>query len=128
MTGSRMLWLMVLVVADAQARDPFVPPQVIRCVTELPTLNQWRLQGVIGRESDWRGCLLSPQGQALTVVPDSHFPVSPWQIGEINGQSIRFRATESCEERQFSLRLKGRLYEKDNHRHAVAADDQQPRQ
>lgn len=120
------MWLITLVIVEAQARDPFAPPPVIRCVTELPALGQWRLQGVIGRESDWRGWLLSPEGQVLTVVPDSHFPIYPWQISQINGQSISFRATQSCEEQQFSLRLKGRLYEKDTHRDAVVADDQQP--
>lgn len=128
MKGSPVLWLVTLMVASAQARDPFVAPQVARCVTELPTLSQWHLQGVIGRDNDWRGWLLSPQGQVLAVVPESNFPVYPWQISEINGQSISFRATQSCEEGQFSLRLKGRFNEKDRHRHAVVADDQQPRQ
>lgn len=118
-----LLWLLA---AAAFARDPFAPPESANCLGELPGLTQWRLQGIIGREHDYRGWLRSPQGKSVAVRADSPFPLYPWQVGKIDQYSISLQVAAGCVQGQFSLRLKGRAYEKDSHRPAVVADKQQP--
>lgn len=120
-----LLWLLSAMVA---ARDPFAPPVTARCEGKAAELNQWRLQGVIGRSGDFRGWLRSPQGQSLRVMAHSPFPVAPWQVDDIGPQSISLRTASGCGEQHFSLQLKGRAYEKDSDRHAVADDRLRPRQ
>ncbi|MFS2221827.1 HofP DNA utilization family protein [Pantoea sp. B65] len=120
-------WLLGLLCGAVDARDPFVPAVSASCLREVPAPSQWRLQGIIGREADYHGWLLSPQGETLVVANRGQFPLYPWQIGDIQRLSIQLQAAQSCQPRQFSLQLTGRLYEMDAHR-ATAAQPNRARQ
>ncbi|MCU5771858.1 DUF2531 family protein [Erwiniaceae bacterium BAC15a-03b] len=120
--AARLLWLLWLLSGVAAARDPFAPSETASCLQQVPALTQWRLQGIIGRAADYRGWLLSPQGQVVTVANSGDFPLYPWEVSEINGAAIHLQAVQSCEPRGFSLRLKGRNDEMDNHHDVSTAE------
>ena len=109
-----------LLCAAATARDPFSPLTLARCTQQAPELSQWRLQGIIGRPGDYHGWLYSPQGQNVRVTPDSVLPIYPWQVSEISALALHLHTGQPCARQQFSWRLQGRLYEKNDDRDAAA--------
>ncbi|MBP2168642.1 pilus assembly protein HofP [Erwinia toletana] len=125
---ARLLWLLWLLSGVAVARDPFAPAETASCLQPAPALTQWRLQGIIGRADDYRGWLLSPQGQVVTVASTGDFLLYPWEVSEINGVAIHLQVAQRCEQQRFTLRLKGRDYEMDNHRDTGAAESTGPQQ
>ncbi len=112
--------MLALLSATTTARDPFSPLTLARCTQQAPELRQWRLQGIIGRPGDYHGWLYSPQGQNLRVTPDSVLPLYPWQVSEISALALHLHTGQPCARQQFSWRLQGRLYEKDDDPDAAA--------
>lgn len=114
--------------AAVMARDPFSPLTLARCTQQAPELSQWRLQGIIGRPGDYHGWLYSTQGQSVRVTPDSVLPLYPWQVREISALALHLHTGQPCARQQFSWRLQGRLYEKDDDPHAAAVQPIRPQQ
>lgn len=112
--------MLALLSATTTARDPFSPLTLARCTQQAPELRQWRLQGIIGRPGDYHGWLYSPQGQNLRVTPDSVLPLYPWQVSEISALALHLHTGQPCARQQFSWRLQGRLYEKNDDRDDAA--------
>ncbi|WP_128177102.1 HofP DNA utilization family protein [[Pantoea] beijingensis] len=121
-------WSIVVIAYFAHARDPFSPPDAMTCLSEIPRPVQWRLQGIIGRKNDYRGWLLSPQGQSLTMSTGDVFPLAPWFIDEIGPMSVMLSEEKSCRPGQYQLTVKGPFDDKDIHHVNRTARYPQPRQ
>lgn len=107
-------FVLLIVCALAQARDPFRPKVGVACLKPVEPLAGWRLQGIIGREQHFHGWLLNPQNKSLKVQSGQAFPLPPWQLDEIGRRSLTLSVMNSCSGQQAAFNLKGPEHDK-NH-------------
>jgi len=109
------LLILLLCCGGLLARDPFRPVAGSVCEASVEPLNDWRLQGIIGREAHFHAWLLTPQGESVTARTGKPFPFAPWQLADMTRRSLTLAVPNSCNAQQAVFYLKGRSHDKDNH-------------
>lgn len=109
----KLAWGVLLLVFNGWARDPFFPPNVLRCPQVEETVIAWRLLGVIGRQDHYDAWLLSPDGRLLRRQPGESLPGTAWRIDRIDALSVTLRTFQDCQTTH-RLALKGQQDDQDD--------------
>ncbi|AUX71267.1 HofP DNA utilization family protein [Erwinia pyrifoliae] len=99
--------LLLLLMFNSRARDPFFPPQSHLCQPLTPADSGWRLLGVIGRSDYYHAWLAASGGKTLRRKTGDLLPGTPWRVTRIDAHGTTLTPIQDCQPAQ-RLVLKGR--------------------
>lgn len=119
------LFVLLLVMCAAGARDPFLPAGTSPCSLETETTFPWRLQGVIGRPDNYQAWLRSPTSIRQHVAVNDLLPDGGWRVTQIDLHSVSLTDSTQCQP-SLTLHLKGVNKDVKDNSHSAAV--RQPHQ
>ncbi|WP_165786508.1 HofP DNA utilization family protein [Mixta theicola] len=112
-------WLLFGCLPPAIARDPFAQLRA-SCLSSVASLEQWQLQGMVGKGNRYLGWLRSTQGERVAIASDRPLPFEDWQIDAFAPFHLTLSAPQSCVPQRVTLQIKGKYHDKDRSRAAAA--------